>query len=132
MVTAVISEYAEEVNPLAELGESFLLDANATNADAFLAAARDAEVVLLALAVRAKSGAGTIALPELARRTIEKLDAAKCVAISFGSPYIVRELPAIPTFIAAYGIQPVMQRAAMRALFGERPMTGRLPVTVTQ
>ncbi|HEV7923066.1 MAG TPA: glycoside hydrolase family 3 N-terminal domain-containing protein [Thermoanaerobaculia bacterium] len=132
MVTAVISEYAEEVNPLAELGQSFLLDANATNADAFLAAARDAEVVLLALAVRAKSGAGTIALPELARRTIAQLDAAKCVAISFGSPYIVRELPAIPTFIAAYGIQPVMQRAALRALFGERPMTGRLPVTVTQ
>jgi beta-N-acetylhexosaminidase len=132
MVTTVISEYAEETNPLAELGPSFLLDANAKDTEAFVAAAKDAEVVLLALAVRAKSGAGTIALPQLARQTIEKLDAKKCVAISFGSPYIVRELPGIPTFIAAYGIQPVMQRAALRALFGEIPMTGRLPVTVTQ
>jgi beta-N-acetylhexosaminidase len=134
---AIISEYAEEVNPLPLLEgllgvAPILLDANATAADAarFVDAARDAEVILLALAVRAKSGAGSIALPELARRTIAQLDARKCAAISFGSPYIVRELPAIPTFIAAYGIQPVMQTAAIRALFGERPMTGRLPVTI--
>ncbi|MBV9497325.1 MAG: hypothetical protein JOZ54_24020 [Acidobacteria bacterium] len=134
MVTAVISEYAEDVNPLPLLGEAFLLDKNATADDAarFLQAAQDADLVLLALAIRARSGAGTIALPQLARDMIARLDRGKCAAISFGSPYIIRELPNIPTVIAAYGIQPVMQTAALRALFGERPMTGRLPVTVTR
>jgi len=87
--------------------------------------------VLLALAVRARSGAGHMALPQIARDAIAKLPPqVKLAGISFGSPYVLRNLPSLQTYFAAYGIQPVMQQAAVRALFGEAAISGRLPVTI--
>ena len=80
----------------------------------------------------ARSGAGQIAVPSVAQRAIDSLAQlpAKRIAISFGTPYLLRELPSLPTYICAYGPQPVLQIAATRALFGEAKMTGRLPVTI--
>jgi beta-N-acetylhexosaminidase len=79
------------------------------------AAPDDAEVLVLALVIRPKSGAGTISVPEDIRRLAQR-HAGKTVAISFGSPYILRELGDVSTFVCAWGPQPVMQRAAMRAI----------------
>jgi beta-N-acetylhexosaminidase len=45
-------------------------------------------------------------------------------------PYVLRDLPTLRTYFCAYGTQPVLQRAAVEALFGERPITGRLPVSI--
>jgi beta-N-acetylhexosaminidase len=86
----------------------------------------DGDVVLL-LALRPKSGAGRIVVPPAARRIAER-NPARTIAISFGSPYVSRELPAAGTFLCAWGIQPVLQRAAVRALRGEVAMTGRVVV----
>lgn len=126
--------FAREVNRrLENVAPVFLLDSR-SQADEivpFLHAARNAEVVLLALAVRARSGAGHISLPQVALDAIAQLPPqVKVAGISFGSPYVLRDLPAIQTYFAAYGIQPVMQQAAARALFGEVAITGRLPVTI--
>jgi beta-N-acetylhexosaminidase len=88
-----------------------------------------AEVLLLLLSIRPKSGAGTIAVPEgigqLARR-----HAHKTVAIAFGSPYVLRELGDVSTFVCAWGPQPLLQIAAVRAVRGEIGMPGRLPVRI--
>ncbi|MEA2463504.1 MAG: beta-N-acetylhexosaminidase [Acidobacteriota bacterium] len=78
----------------------------------------DAEVLVLALVIRPKSGAGTISVPEEIQRLAQR-HAQKTIAISFGSPYIVRELGDVSTFICAWGPQPVMQRAALRVLRGK-------------
>ena len=107
--------------------EVFLLDSRSQEEEIppFLEAARHVDYVLLALAVRARSGAGRIALPEAARRAIEALPPEKkIIAVSFGSPYIIRELPSLETYFAAYGIQGVMQQAAVRAIFGEAGANG--------
>jgi beta-N-acetylhexosaminidase len=87
---------------------------------------------LLALFVRFQSGHGSIALPGVTKAAIEKLldTNARVVAVSFGSPYILRDLPRLPTYLCAWGSQPDMQVGAARALFGETPITGRLPVTI--
>jgi hypothetical protein len=77
--------------------------------------AEDADVLLLLLAIRPRSGAGTIAVPEHIQR-LAREHARKTIAISFGSPYILRELADVSTFVCAWGPQPVMQRAAMRAI----------------
>lgn len=99
--------------------------------DGMLAAANDADVVLLAFAVRAVSGAGHLRLPDVARQLVQRLPVDRMtIAVSFGSPYVVRDLPSLETYIAAYGIQPVLQTAAVRALYGETAMTGKLPVTI--
>ena len=135
----VVSEIAEAASPLPdlerELGERLtlapdvvFLDARATDASGAVAAASRADTVIVALAVRAKSGAGTIAIPTIARTAIESM--RDVIAVSFGSPYLIREIPRVPTYICAYGIQPPLQVAAAQALFGEIEMTGTLPVTI--
>jgi beta-glucosidase-like glycosyl hydrolase len=88
-----------------------------------------ADVLVLYLAMRPKSGAGRIAVPAEARQLAEQ-HANKTVAVSFGSPYILRELGDVSTFVCAWGIQPVLQIAATNALLGKAEFTGRLPVTL--
>jgi len=78
----------------------------------------EADVVILALVIRPKSGAGTISVPEDIQLLAQR-HAHKTIAISFGSPYVLRELGDVSTFICAWGPQPVMQRAAMRVLRGK-------------
>ncbi|MEA2569030.1 MAG: beta-N-acetylhexosaminidase [Acidobacteriota bacterium] len=132
----VVSEFNEQSNPLPDFAREVrdrlthepafaVLDARSNQTPSF----DDVDVVVIALAIRARSGAGTIAIPEFARGVIANLT-AKRIAISFGTPYLIRELPSVATYICAYGVQPVLQIAAARALFGEEPMTGKLPVTL--
>jgi beta-glucosidase-like glycosyl hydrolase len=98
-----------ETNPLGELEAERVIDATTEPFDI------EPGVLVLYLALRPRSGAGRIALPEAARRLAEK-HARHTIAVSFGSPYIERALGAVSTFVCAWGIQPVMQRAAMRLL----------------
>jgi beta-N-acetylhexosaminidase len=88
-----------------------------------------AEVLLLLLAIRPKSGAGTIAVPEEIRE-LARRQARKTIAVAFGSPYVLRELGEVSTFVCAWGVQPLLQMAAVRALRGETGMPGRLPVRI--
>jgi beta-glucosidase-like glycosyl hydrolase len=145
VIEVVVSEFPEAANPLAELDRelkrrltnaprTFVIDSRSVDADVapLLNAAKNADVILLGLAIRTRSGAGQIAVPALAQRVIADLakSPAKRIAISFGTPYLLRELPSLPTYICAFGPQPVLQIAAARALFGEAKMTGKLPVTI--
>ena len=96
-----------------------------------LSSAERVDGVLLALAVRARSGAGQISLPAAATTLIARLPpSARSIAIAFGTPYMLRELPSVGTYVCAYGPQPVLQSAALDAIFGESPITGRLPVRI--
>ena len=89
-------------------------------------------MTLISFFVRFQSGRGRIALPELAKPALEKIrqSGTRIVGVSFGTPYLLRELPDLATYAVAYGGQPVMQAAAVRALFGEAGFSGRLPVTI--
>lgn len=89
----------------------------------------EADVIVLLLGIRPRSGAGHLSVPEEAKQLASRLP-ERTVVVSLGSPYVVRDLPDISTFVCAWGVQPVLQRAAVRALRGEIPMTGRLPVTL--
>jgi beta-N-acetylhexosaminidase len=99
---------------------------------AALEAARSADVVVLSLLIRARSGSGGIALPEVGAGALSKLADLETpiVALLLGSPYVLRDLPRFRTSLAAYGSQDVVQRAAARALYGESAVAGRLPVTI--
>jgi beta-N-acetylhexosaminidase len=56
--------------------------------------------------------------------------AAKTVVASMGSPYIVSQFPEIQTYLCAYSNMKVSEISAVKAMFGEIPLTGRLPVTI--
>lgn len=74
-----------------------------------------ADAVVMLLAIRPRSGAGTIGVP-LEARELARRHAEKTIAVAFGSPYILAELGDVSTFVCAWGVQPVLQVAAMRAL----------------
>ena len=57
-------------------------------------------------------------------------DERDVVLISFGKLTVLDALPNLDTLIMAWSEQPVMQRAAARALVGVIPITARLPVTL--
>ncbi|HYC89053.1 MAG TPA: glycoside hydrolase family 3 protein [Thermoanaerobaculia bacterium] len=88
-----------------------------------------ADVLVLLLGIRPRSGKGHLAVPEEARQLAEK-HVKKTIAVSLGSPYILRDLGDVSTFVCAWGVQPILQRAAMEAIRGEFAMTGKLPVTI--
>ena len=114
--------------------EVFVLDPRSDPkvAEAALQAAGQADAVVLSLFVRFQSGRGTLALSDSSREIVARIAAAgkRIVAVSFGTPYLLRELPQLSTYIAAYGGQSDIQIAVARALFGEAAFTGRLPVTI--
>ncbi|MDQ6799327.1 MAG: glycoside hydrolase family 3 protein [Acidobacteriota bacterium] len=132
----VVSDFAD-VNPMLDLDRelrartqvvsSMLIDPRTRVED--VAPIANAEVAVIAFAVRARSGAGQIAVPAAARQLAESLK-IPVIGIAFGSPYLLREVPSVGTYICAYGIQPVMQVAAVNAIFGNAAFSAHLPVTI--
>ena len=121
-VTAIVVTDFPEPNPI----EIATRELNAKRVIAIDATTEHVDVddpIVLLLALRPKSGAGRIALPKAAQALAKR----NVIAVSFGSPYVLRDFR---TAVCAYGIQPVLQRAAIRAIRGEAPMSGILPVTL--
>jgi beta-N-acetylhexosaminidase len=50
--------------------------------------------------------------------------------ISLGHPYLLRSFPKVPAFLTSYSATPTAEAAAVRAMFGEIKLTGKLPVTI--
>ncbi|MEA3409648.1 MAG: hypothetical protein U9Q95_04800, partial [Candidatus Eisenbacteria bacterium] len=63
-----------------------------------------------------------------ARRLIET--APDAIVLAFTGPEISMELPEAATLVCCYDGSEPSQRAAVSALFGESPLTGRLPVDI--
>ena len=53
------------------------------------------------------------------------------IVVSFGDPYLLRDLPEGLTYICAYGSSGSSRQAAVSALFGEIEIRGKLPVTLS-
>ena len=132
--TSSLSNLADELGwRLEQPLESAALDPRSRDEDlaSILSSAERADVVLLAIAVRARSGAGQISLPAAAIALVSRISQrTRTIAIAFGTPYMLREIPSVGTYLCAYGPQPVLQCAALDAIFGESPLTGRLPVRI--
>jgi beta-N-acetylhexosaminidase len=54
----------------------------------------------------------------------------RAVVVAFGNPYLLREIPDVPTYMIAWSGFPVSQRAAARALLGITSIGGRLPIAI--
>ena len=101
-------------------------------AAAVVEGAAGADAVLVALYVRPVAGRGRIGLPDPARAALQRVLAAspRAIAVAFGSPYALRDVPQAKTCLAAYGGETGAQVAAARAVFGETAISGRLPVAI--
>lgn len=56
--------------------------------------------------------------------------AGKTVVAAMGSPYVVSQFPEIQTYLCTFSNMRVSEISAVKAMFGEIPMTGHMPVTI--
>ncbi len=50
--------------------------------------------------------------------------------VALGSPYLLRNFPGVTAYLATFSSVPPSELAAVKALWGEIPIRGRLPVTI--
>jgi beta-N-acetylhexosaminidase len=70
--------------------------------------------------------------PEMATmlRSLLQRAAAKTAVLAMGSPYLAQDFTDVQTYICAFSNLPVSEVSAAKALFGEIPIHGHLPVTI--
>ena len=87
--------------------------------------------VIVSVYVPPSVGSGEEALPESLRSLVNETATGKpTILLSFASPYLVRALPEVSSYLVVWGDREVSQRAALGALFGEQAITGRLPIPI--
>ncbi len=52
------------------------------------------------------------------------------ILVTFGNPYLLQQLPRVETYLVAWGGSPASQGAAARALVGDAPISGHLPISI--
>ena len=57
--------------------------------------------------------------------------AEKTIVLAMGNPYLADDFPAIQNYICTFSNVTVSEISAARALFGEIPMSGRMPVNLS-
>ncbi|MBM3163255.1 MAG: glycoside hydrolase family 3 protein [Chlorobi bacterium] len=103
---------------------------------ATLAAARNADALLISSYVQVFSGSGTLRLSERQQQFIHTLAASvpeskPIVFISFGTPYLISAFPEIRTAICTYSSSRESEEYAIRLLKGELKPQGYLPVSLS-
>ena len=112
--------------------------------DQVLAAVRDAEKVVAAVyeiptAGKAVQVAGkvenTVGLSDARGELLGNiLQAAgpKTMVVAVGNPYVAGDFPQVANYMCTFSNARVSEDAAVKALFGEIPLRGHLPVTIPQ
>jgi len=90
------------------------------------------DVAIAALFVRVADRKGHVGFPDDQREFVNDLLAAgkPPIVAAFGSPYLIEKFPNAKTWIAAFSANSVAQTAVARALFGQIPTCGKIPVAV--
>src|SRR5215469_2306475 len=108
-------------------------DTRFVNASIFRLPSPDAyDVAIVAFFVRVSDRKGNVDVPPEQAALAEQVykTGKPVITLAFGSPYLIEGFPQAETWLAAFGISDVAQISSARALFGEIPVRGHLPVTV--
>ncbi|HEX6574556.1 MAG TPA: glycoside hydrolase family 3 N-terminal domain-containing protein [Gemmatimonadaceae bacterium] len=95
-------------------------------------AADSADVVIVSSYVGQNWDAVSASAPQAFASFVQRLTAKgrRPIVVSFGNPYLLQQIPFVPTYVVAWGGFPPSQTAAARALLGTQPITGRLPISI--
>jgi beta-N-acetylhexosaminidase len=107
-------------------------DELAPNVSHVIAAATQQDVIVVSSYVNITSETATADAPQPLNDLMRQLVATgkPVVLITFGTPYLLRQLPFVPTYAIAWGSTGASQRAAARAITGEMAVRGRLPISI--
>ncbi len=97
-----------------------------------MAAASQADVVVVGSYVNISSSSATADAPRAFIDFVQKLTETRkpVVVVSFGTPYLLNQVPFAPAYLVAWGGSPSSQQAAARALIGAIPIGGKLPISI--
>jgi beta-N-acetylhexosaminidase len=90
------------------------------------------DVAILALFVRVSDRKGDVDVPADQFPLIQQIykTGKPVISVGLGSPYLIERFPQAETWLSMFGIADVAQISVARALFGEIPIRGCLPVTI--
>lgn len=97
-----------------------------------------AAVYVIPTAGKALRGAGgrltnTVAMDEATGSLLSAIldrAASRTVVLAMGNPYVVQDFAGIENYVCAFSNVSVSETAAVKAIFGEIPISGHLPVTI--
>ncbi|MFZ0199131.1 MAG: glycoside hydrolase family 3 N-terminal domain-containing protein [Candidatus Sulfotelmatobacter sp.] len=103
--------------------------------DEVMKAVDQAETVVAAVYVIPTAGkiANTIAMADATGALLQQIldhDADKTVVVAMGNPYVAADFPKIENYLCTFSNASVSEVAAVKALFGEIEIRGRLPVSI--
>ena len=90
------------------------------------------DAVVVTAFIRVAAYKGSIDLTKQQLDLLRQLSAAKTpfVFVLFGSPYLLHHVPELPSYMLTYDIHPGAEMAAVKALSGEMPIQGTLPISL--
>ncbi|HXA86376.1 MAG TPA: glycoside hydrolase family 3 C-terminal domain-containing protein, partial [Candidatus Dormibacteraeota bacterium] len=121
------------VDPRIAAGSSPEIQSALNSAENVLAAIYLIPVPGRAVRTEGATGVNTISVPDATAALLQSILQAKrekTVVVSFGSPYFLADFPQIENYVCAYSNALTSEVGAIKALFGEIPFRGRLPVTI--
>lgn len=90
------------------------------------------DAVVASVFVRAASASGRMDLAPGLQRLIQDLTRSRkpFVTVLFGNPYVATFMPDVPAMLLTYDFYDRAEASAVRALAGEAPIRGRLPIAL--
>jgi beta-N-acetylhexosaminidase len=117
---ALKSEFLASDDPAADYSH---LDRAADSADVTIVGVYAAQTI---------DAAASTKTPQALAGFLQRLSAKgkRTIVVSFADPYLLRQIPWVPTYVVAWGGFPPSQLAAAKAILGRIPITGKLPISI--
>jgi beta-N-acetylhexosaminidase len=95
-------------------------------------AADSADVIIVSSYVGQNWQAVSVSAPQAFASFLQRLTAKgkQPIVVGFGNPYLLQQIPWVGAYVVAWGGSPASQTAAARAVLGERPISGKLPISI--
>jgi beta-N-acetylhexosaminidase len=92
------------------------------------------EATVVAAFASVAGGRGSVGLSPGFSKLVDTLIASgkPMTLIALGNPYLLRSFPKVAAYLTTFSTVPPSEIAAVKALFGEMPIRGHLPVTIPE
>ncbi|MEJ2634074.1 MAG: glycoside hydrolase family 3 N-terminal domain-containing protein [Calditrichia bacterium] len=94
--------------------------------------ADSSQAVIAGLFITWGSYKGSVTMPDTTVKLLHELFSIEkpMAVVSYGSPYLIRQIPEVPTYLCAYATDHLAVRSSMKAVFGEIPLNAKIPVSI--
>jgi len=94
--------------------------------------AKEVDIIIFVLFSKRRAWKGSVDLEpkhiQLVQETAK--GSPPVIVVSFGSPYFIRHFPEVDAYLCAFQDSPQAQKTAVKAIFGEIEVRGKLPITL--